>query len=81
MMLMVFASNNEQIFMETLNGAGGRYMMLNQIMNNIETLNGAGGRTVTDWDLIPAPLTKLGDSCSDLNGITGVYQHYPIKIC
>ena len=20
-------------------------------------------RTVTDWDLIPAPLTKLGDSC------------------
>ena len=23
-------------------------------------------RTVTDWDLIPAPLTKLGDSCADL---------------
>ena len=22
-------------------------------------------RTVTDWDLIPAPLTKLGDSCAD----------------
>lgn|GEM_PF-4436780 len=21
-------------------------------------------RTVTDWDLIPAPLTKLGDSCA-----------------
>ena len=23
-------------------------------------------RTVTDWDLIPAPLTKLGDSCADI---------------
>ena len=23
-------------------------------------------RTVTDWDLIPAPLTKLGDSCASL---------------
>ena len=23
-------------------------------------------KTVTDWDLIPAPLTKLGDSCADL---------------
>ena len=23
-------------------------------------------RTVTDWDLIPAPLTKLGDSCGNL---------------
>ncbi len=32
-------------------------------------------RTVTDWDLIPAPLTKLGDSCCISNGITRVYQH------
>ena len=32
-------------------------------------------RTVTDWDLIPAPLTKLGDSCSSPNGLTRVYQH------
>ena len=23
-------------------------------------------RTITDWDLIPAPLTKLGDPCSNL---------------
>src|SRR6056300_926382 len=26
-------------------------------------------RTVTDWDLIPAPLTKLGDSCADLRSV------------
>jgi hypothetical protein len=25
-------------------------------------------RTVTDWDLIPAPLTKLGDSCVQVGG-------------
>ena len=62
MMLMVFASNNEQ------------YWDVKWCRRQDSNL-----RTVTDWDLIPAPLTKLGDSCSDLNGITGVYQHIQSK--